>query len=211
MSQIAYDKAQEKRIGAFARRVQYRMSSAGARGASYLDIFQELCIAWCKARDAWKAEFQVPFEAYAMNGMRMHINRWAQEEIGFSHLTPVALDHGVTEDAGEMHEVITVADGDPETSFADADVKDYVLSRLTPRARLFVALLDSPPRFLVDAVAAGKAKAKHAKERGIHVVSPNNVTSAMVFDFMAASLTERTAINKELAKIATFMQKHQAR
>lgn len=211
MNQIVYDKAQEKRIGAFARRVQYRMSSAGARGASYLDIFQELCIAWCKARDAWKAEFQVPFEAYAMNGMRMHINRWAQQEIGFSHLTPVALDHGVTEDAGEMHEVITIADGDPETSAISADARAFVRSRLSGRARLFVDLLDNPPVFLVDAVRAGKAKAEHARARGIHIVAPSCVTSAMVFDFMAAPLTERTTINKELAKIATFMQKHQAR
>lgn len=207
MNQIVFDKAQQNRIGAFARRVHYRMSSAGARGASYLDIFQELCIAWCKARDAWKAEFQVPFEAYAMKGMRMHINRWAQSDIDFSHLTPVALDHGVGEDNGELHEVIAIASDSPAETVQVKDTRDYVLARLSRRARLFIELLDNPPQFLVDTVKAGKAKAESAKARGISVIVPNSVTAAMVFGFMEAKPTERTAIRQELDRMAARMQK----
>lgn len=211
MSQVAFDKKQEGYVGAFARRVQRRLSSAGGR-VSYQDIFQELCIAWCKARDNWNEEFKVPFQAYLMRGMHDHINRWAKSELGFAHLTPISLDAGSKgADDGQLHEVFSSDEATPEDNCASQDVRGFVLARLSPRTRLFVQLLDNPPVFLLDAVKAQQAKQEDARRRGIKIIISSRVTAAMVLDFMEASAAERTAINKELAKIADSVHNHQPR
>ena len=207
MSQIAFDEGQRRYIGAFAARVERRMKNAGARIGPG-DVFQELCIAWCKARDTWQSDLQVPFKAYLMRGMQLHINRWVDNEIGFSHLTPMSLDDDTRsrEGNGDLHAIITIAEGDPEAFCAGADAREYVLARLSARSRLFVELLENPPQFLVDALQAGKAKAAAAKARGLNIVTPNSVTTSMVFEFMQADPTERGVIYKELAKMAKMSE-----
>lgn len=207
MSQIAFDEGQRRYIGAFAARVERRMKSAGARIGPG-DVFQELCIAWCKARDTWRSDLQVPFKAYLMRGMQIHINRWVDNEIGFSHLTPMSLDNATVgeSDAG-LHEVITEKDHVTACDAVESkDAREFVLARLSPRARLFVELLDSPPVFMVDAVKAGKIKAAAAKARGLSVITPNSVTASMVFEFMQADPIERRVIYKELAKMAKMSE-----
>lgn len=195
----------DKMIRGFAGKVFRRAAQAGAASLCFEDIYQELCIAWCQARDSWKAEYNVPFGAFLNLGMRQYINRWVQGEIGHGQaasLETLGREGGAD---GSLHDILPDTGDLQDKTLADEDVKDYVLDRLTPRARLFIRLLDKPPQFLQDAAKARDAHVAYAREQGVSIFMQNGISAAMVLDFMEAGASERGKIYAELAeKSLTF-------
>ncbi|SER28857.1 DNA-directed RNA polymerase specialized sigma subunit, sigma24 family [Faunimonas pinastri] len=200
--EITYESSQPL-IRGFARKVLQRVHAAGARGVEFEDIVQELSIAWCLARDAWKAEYNVPFGAFLTRGMKNHINRFLADAIGDSHMTAISLDKNLGEDGegASLHSVFPDAAPLPEQSAIERDSLARVLRRLSPRARQFVELLENPPPELFAEIQAIKAKSEYARSRGINTYAPNQLTAGLIFDLMGANRVERQAIYHEVRSI----------
>lgn len=204
MSEITFTDEHNRYIWGFARRVERRIKAAGARGIEVEDIYNELVIAWCHARDGWNPNSGAPFLAYLTTGMRRHINRWAEREIGFSGFARTSLDGDSTngEAAFELHMAVPDGKPDAEEILQAKQVRAKVLPKLTPVTRRFVELFDDPPPELYEAVLESKARAAYAQERGVRNASIPNVTAALVFDLMGLNKIERTRISRELHKVA---------
>jgi len=200
---ITFTRDHDRVIRSFAFKVLKRAHSAGASSVSMDDIYQELCIAWCRARDAWDAQYGVPFLAFLNRGMHHHINRWVQSQIDNGRCVSLeAPVGGIGEEGTEKHDRIPDENGLAGIEeFELADFKDFVSARLSPRARTFLQLIAEPPQFLRDAVRQGQARASAGRARDINGFAPARVTAAMVFDFMDATNRERVAIYKELRKV----------
>jgi hypothetical protein len=137
--------------------------------------------------------------------MHHHINRWVQDQIDNGQCTSLDIMPGdePAEDSGGLHEAIEDDAGlSGIEAFERADTRDFVMNRLSPRARLFVDLIDKPPQFLLDAVQHSQARAQSGRGRDIAVFAVGRVTAAMVFDFMGLSKTDRAAVYRELALAA---------
>jgi DNA-directed RNA polymerase specialized sigma24 family protein len=184
----------------FAGQVTKRLMAMGST-TKYDDVLSECCIAWCMARDSWESERGVPFVAFLVRGMRNHVNQFANKEIfhhNGSHLDLDAPSDGFEDSEG--HEFIADRDAeDPEDTVILADRREKALKRLSPRARQFVELLESPPKCLVEIVSAMAARREFAIERGISSpATPRRVLPGLIFRFMGASRVEQTRISKEI-------------
>lgn len=197
--QIAFTPAHQKAIDNFAWKVWRRAQSGGARSLMLADIKQELCIAWCKARDSWKAEFNVPFGAYLVRGMQLHVNRWVQEEITEGHAA--SLDNE-TDEAASLYSAVPDGVEGQDVLLEAKERKMNMMAKMTPLTRQFVEFLDSPPAFLIEAVKDYQAFKRVAKSLDRDFAAPKGVTAAMVFDFMELYGYERSKIYRELAKLA---------
>jgi len=196
--------ASEKAIKSFSHRVMRRLRAAGDGGRAFSleDIQQELKIAWIKASDSYEPETGVPFQAYLMNGMRMHINREIEKHIERRHteVLAVSLNSTVGEDTGRA----TLADVIPDdrndfNAFEEDQHFEYAIRNLKPRARLFVTLLREQPDELMKEIICLKRKSDYGREQmGINSPATVRLAASTIFDFMDASNKERTEIMKEL-------------
>lgn len=197
---VEFSRDHERYMKAFAFKVRNRAFAAGAASVQFEDIYQELCIAWCKARDAFSPEYGVPFIAFLSRGMHLHINRWIQDQITEGqHLT---LDQPTTEDGeGVLHEVVPDKAPTPAEFAISEDMRQFVYSRLSKRARMFVEFLESPPEFLVEGLKAIRARAEYGRAKGIACIAPKQITASMVFEFMRVDRVERIEIYRELRSV----------
>lgn len=187
-------------INAFARRVLRRAQAAGGT-ATLEDIKSECAIAWCHARDSFDEAAGVPFLAYLRTGMRNHINRWIEKELREHNGSHVDFDAPTGED-GDGSRYDLVADRGAELADDVLEINDRrqkQLARLSPRARQFIELLESPPKALFDILNAMRERQQFAVSRGLPASPvPKRILTTLVFDFMGASHYERTSINAEL-------------
>jgi hypothetical protein len=195
----------EKIIRSFGRRVRRRFVAAGGRVLDQEDIDNELVIAFCLARDAWKPDRGVPFEPFLRLGMRQQINRWLDKQIEHSIVASESLDRDIgTGDVDGRMPMRTVgdqiaADGpDAEEALIEKTTRQRIVDGLSPRARLFVDLLIDPPAEFTAQIAAIQARARYARERGIAGFAPKTATAALIFDLMDAPSSERSAIYAEI-------------
>lgn len=214
-------KDQERLLHHTAIRVLRRVHAAGARSVTKEDIFQELAVAWCKARDNWNPNQNVPFVPYLMNGMMHHINRWVNHELRQFNIAPFALDASVSEDGTEdMHQAVpdhTVIPADDIV--VEKDLLDYLNDplrwrggpwrrrmKLSERARQFIQFLANPPVEMLDVVAGLEVRGEFARARGVTASAiPKRVTLSLIFDLMGATRFERASITKELARLCQIM------
>lgn len=201
----------EKTINSFANRVGRRLLAAGAPSHLMQDVKQELWIAWCKARDSYDETREASFKTYLWNGMRLHINRWVEENVSKRHGEVVALSLdaemlGEDEDA-KLSDVIPADDPLQDEIVEREDVWRYALRRLPPRARQFIQLLRDPPQCLLEQVRQIQAKAEYARSLGITMPTTSRVTTSMVFDLMGATRVEKMKIAAQIRKVGERMQR----
>lgn len=191
-------------INKYSWTVLRRLRAAGVRSAELDDIRQELLIAWMNARSKWNPELGVPFGPYLMNGMKMHIFRWAKYEIEETQFAPFSLDKPISEDGDATVGDQVAADEDKpiEQRMHEDALRKRVMDRLSGRAALFFLLLTDPPDELLDVFKAMRAKAAYAQKIGVPTFVPAQITEALIFDVMGASRPERTKLKKAVEAAA---------
>jgi DNA-directed RNA polymerase specialized sigma24 family protein len=189
-----------------ALRVQRRCRAAGAASIQLEDIMQELAIAWIQA-DANYQPGPVPFVAYLRRGCFNHVNRWLKSEIGEFMLAPTSLDKTTGEDGeNELHSAIPDTARPSDELLEEKELRDRALARLSPRARQFYEILESPPPELMSEVNNVQARAEFARSRGINTIAPTSLTAAQVFDLMGLTRAERNQVTAEIRAIGKVSQ-----
>ncbi|MBA8881770.1 sigma factor [Phyllobacterium myrsinacearum] len=193
-------KESERNVNSFADRVMRRLERAGAPLHLREDIRQELWIAWCKARDSWNPQKQAAFPTFLYNGMKMHINRWAEKHVSrrFAEVVAKSIDTPMTEDGAKLEEIIPSADPMPGSEFEENNYWEYAIARLKPRAKLFIQLLRDPPAELLKEVDALDARAEFGRSRGHTTFTMGGVTTTLIFDLMGAPRSERVKIAAQI-------------
>lgn len=200
----------KKTIDCFAWKVLRRVRAAGLRAVDYDDVKQELAIACIKAAQSWNSEVGVPFGPYLMNGMKMHINRWMDNQVYEDHNANVSLDHSYSDNGeGEstMLDYIPSSEQRADEALIDREKKALVMNRLSPRAQMFLNFLTNPPGELVDIFKAMRAKAAYAQKLGVSTFIPAQISESLVFDLMGASRSERTKLKHEVQAAACKVAK----
>jgi hypothetical protein len=194
----------QKVVERCAFRYLKRAHAAGARSVMLSDVVSELSLAWVIAREKFDPTQGVPFGAYLQLGMRNHINRWIDHQIGHA-ANAIDLDEEYGDEPGsDLHEA--VADTGPlqDDLLGDSQEFEDNIALLSPEARQFVELLANPPLALYEEMSAIQARAEFAKSRGISVGAPSHITGALVFDLMGAGRAERNKIYREVKHLARF-------
>ena len=215
----------EKLLRFIAFKVLRRVHAAGAATAQLEDIFQELCIAWCQARDKWNASHNVPFGAYLMRGMSHHINRWAQRELREHTIAPFDLDQSDSAHTGQigakphnglsLHEVIADESHEPiDEALITKDLRDYArnpirwrdmrLSEpLLPETEKYLDLMDNPPPALIKMISGIQMRAAYGrKQLGIPSASaPKRLTGGLIFDIMGIDPKCRVAVQDQVKRL----------
>lgn len=202
MHAAASYEANKRHIDSFSWKVVRRLHAAGVRALELADVQQELAIAWMKAAERWNPEIGVPFGAYLYRGMKLHINRWAETEVGASQFAPYSLDTMPTSTDNEqegLHDVIADTAETPEESCHYKMMRAEVGRFLSPTADLFLKMLEDPPPELVEIFRAKQAKAAYARSRGISCFEYRSITEALVFDLLDLGPYERKLIRQEIS------------
>ena len=201
-------KESAKAVSAFAGRVMRRLAKTDV-STSREDVEQELWIAWCVACQNYDPASGVPFLAYLRNGMRLHVNRWVEKhfERRQQELFALSFDmkgEGSEDDTecGTLNDIIPSAAPAPDAAIEHRSAVSWAMSRLSPRAQMFVSILESQPVELLDEIHKIESRVEYARERGIPAYFSHRLTAAMVFDLMGADRVERVRINKELGQLA---------
>ena len=154
-----------------AHKVKRRVFAAGARSVQFEDIFQELTIAWCLARDAWDESRGIPFQPFLIRGCYQHINRWVDEEMREHNIAPFDLDAPIpgSDSDDELGSIISPAMTDeklPDEQVIEKDLRSYLddpmrwrnrhnaAMQLSERTKQFLELLDAPSPELVEMMNA---------------------------------------------------------
>lgn len=196
--QIRYEDSQ-RQIQALAGKVLRRAHAAGARSVMREDIVSELAIAWCVARDKFDANRGVPFGAYLHKGMLDHINRWIQAQIDEAQGVSLDQPRGSDESAERsLEDVIPDARAILPDEHAERESRRrLVMKNLTGNTKLFVELIESDR--LDGILEAARSRSEFAKSRGLTPSPvPREVTSAMVFDLMGLSRSDRHEVLEDL-------------
>jgi len=187
-----------------------RCIAAGAKSVQREDVFQEMCIAWCLARDSWKPEItgddgqvkKIPFVAYLVRGVRNHVNRWIGKEIIQAN-DKLELDGsglGEESDGEDFHSV--VADScaaNPEEAAIEADDRRNIRNSLSAEARRFLEILENPPPALFVVLDAARSRREFAVARGVAAAgAPKKITTHLVFDLMGIDRGKRAKIVGEI-------------
>lgn len=193
----------EKVINRFAFRVQRRIRTLPQGVMSLDDIKQELWIAWCKARDNFEPSRGIPFEPYLRRGMINHINSVIKTQIEkFPEQTfALSLDAKVGDEDMTLMDVIPSSEKTAESFAEELSNWNKGISVLSPRAKLFVSILESQPEELLQECLLGGHKKAQAVKVGAPYVNQIRITSQMVFDLMGASTSERRKIVMEVERV----------
>jgi DNA-directed RNA polymerase specialized sigma24 family protein len=207
----------EKLLKFIAHKVMRRVHAAGAASIQFEDIFQELAVAWCQARDKWDQSRCVPFGPYLMRGMSHHINRWVQRELRQHTMAPFNLDAELDgeffADNRSLHDVLpdeTIAS--PEDSLITQDTRDYardpLRSRgksepLLPETEMLLDLMESPPPALMNVIKGIQARAVYGRDTlGIpRTCAPVRLTTALVFDVMGVHPKCRKEVHQQIERL----------
>ena len=178
-----------------------RCVSAGAASVLQEDVYQEMCIAWCIARDKWDANTQVPFTAYLVRGIRNHVNRWIDKEIIQAH-DKLDLDASGddSKDMEDMHSLVADRSAqNPESAAIEQDDRRNQELLLSAEARQFIGFLESPPPALFQVLEGMKARRAYAEQRGIAVGgAAKKITANLIFDLMGCDKPLRDKVVKEI-------------
>lgn len=199
-AQVAFEE-HSRLLHFIAAKVLRRVWSAGAKSVSHDDIFQELCIAWCVARDKWEPSYNVPFSAYLSRGAFQHINRWVDSQIGQATLAPISIDtsgHDWNGEASALHDAIPSADKPIDEVVIEKDFFEKVRSNLSPLALLVLDLWNEPPPELVEEAKALQTRAQFARSRGITAVHGGRFDITTVMNFMGLNLAQRRVVYAEI-------------
>jgi len=195
----------ERLLRSMASKFHRRATAAGAASLQIDDVFQEMCVAWCQARDAYNSNYQVPFTAFLVRGVRNHCNRWINKQIteGQDRLN---LDEGGEGTDQEHHSFVADAGAiSPEDAAIDADHLAVQREILSPLAQKFLEILENPPPAIYRILDAMQAKRAYAQSRG---VTPGfyfkQIKAPLVFELMGLDMATREKLKKELQLYAAL-------
>lgn len=203
-------KDSEAAIKSFASRVLQRLRAAGAKTEQFEDIIQELSLIWCNCCQTYDPASGATFNTYLHGGMRLYINSWVRKHVDQRHAEVIALDldgFGPSGDGGEdegtLGDALPSEIASPDEVIANLQSLDYVKSRLSERAQMFVTILNDQPQELLNEVMKLEDKAAYAKEhRGITINLSHRLTYVMILDLMGASRGERKQILDEVTAVS---------
>ncbi len=203
-------KACERMVRSLSYRAMRRIPRASF--LSREDLEQELWCALCKARDAFNPALGIPFGAYAYRGMLQHLNRYIEKHIWrFAEGTmALSLDAEMTTEDGSTATLgEAIASDAPPVIKGITEESNYkmALSRLSPRAQKFVAILHEQPEAIIREVMLGEDKLEHAKKIGAPYLPPKRITASLVFDLLGAGTTERRKILTEVEDMGMRMSR----
>lgn len=186
-------------IRAFAWRALSRAVAAGSV-VELDDVISECKIAWVQASRTYDEANGTPFLAYLRTGMKHHINRWIDRELREHNGSHLEFDRPAGDDDCDLHGIIADTSAEmPDEILALRDRREKQLAKLSPRARQFIEMLESPPKALYDILTALKKRQEYAIERGLPAAPvPRRILTTLVFRFMDCSRLEQTRINDEL-------------
>lgn len=202
-------KLDEKQISAFAYKVLKRVHALGAKSQTIDDIKSELWIAWCIACENYDPNGGASFSTYLYSGMRLHINRWVEKSFTRFHGETIAfsLDAPLGEEGSSLSEIVP-SHGELQSDAVEREsCYDFVMSRLSERAKTYVSLLKDTPQEVSEQIQALDAKRAHARSLGITAPVPTDINSAILFDLMGASRFERQSIMNEIRNISDLVSR----
>lgn len=192
----------KRQIERFAYRVGRRLAAAGAPSHLIEDVKQELWIAWLKACERYDPQGGASFSTYLANGMRLHINRWVDDNVSHRHAEVVALSidfqMGDDEDGGSLEAVLPDRQPSPEETLMEKIDLERALEDLPPRAAQFVRLLADPPAALFEQLFAVQARSAYGSKLGISSPVRAHISSGLIFDLMGATRLERSSIFRQI-------------
>ena len=199
----------EKAIKVFSFKVMRRLRAAGEDGRAFSleDIQQECRIAWIIASQNYQAESGVPFQAYLIRGMRLHINRLIEKQFERrrEEAVSLSLDADVSNDgdnSSSLSEVIADESISDITDFEEDQHFAYVTRKLKPRSLQFIQILREQPAELLREVRSLRDRSDYARESmGINSPQSNRLAASNIFDLMGANNSERTEILREIRSL----------
>ena len=187
-------------INAYAWKVLRRVHAAGWRHISLEDVQQELGIAWMRANKSYNPQAGAAFKTYLYQGMRLHVNAWLRSE-AYSVGGSLSLDEtsfGAEGDDGSLHEVIAAPGVAQDEELVEKQTEARVMARLSPLSQLVLRLLQNPPDLLVQEFRAMRAKYDYARERGMIIALPTEISLTVIFMFLGLSRTLRGNVRREI-------------
>jgi len=213
MTRIQYRDTKESKaqIDAFAHKVLRRLHGLGARTQTLDDVQQELWIAWCKACEQYDPTCGASFKTFLYRGMQLHINRYVEKNFERFHDETIALSlegsPAENEDDAMLGDVVPDERELQNEELEREDMFAYAASRMSPRARQFMTFLKEQPKELLEELRNIEKKGDYAKSSGLSFAVPRRITTAMVFDLMGASRSERHKILEEVAQLGRLIAK----
>lgn len=180
-----------------------RALAAGMRGVQLEDLMQEASIAWLLACKSYDPARGVPFLPFLKRGLQFHINRWLKYEIDECHNASASYDMTIgDDDSAPVSEIIADARHIPQDEQVSRKQNwTLIASHLSPLARRYIELLESPPPELMAELKAVMAKAERGRAMGLTRFAPVRVSSDLIFRIMGLNNYERAKITKEVQKV----------
>jgi DNA-directed RNA polymerase specialized sigma24 family protein len=201
--EITFDQ-HKKIINYLARRIKRRLSAVKAHSITYEDIVQELSVAWCIARNSWDQKLGVPFVPYLRRGMYNHINRWVEREKLQRLIAPCDLDADSND--AQLHEILADEYNVPaDERLIRENIRSTIIDRLSPRAKMFVDMLESPPPEIMTEFNAVRQRAAYGRERGLKSIAPKTIAASLIMDLMGCSYAERHSIYAEIRSVTELV------
>ena len=198
----------ERLLRSMASRFHRRATAAGASSLQIEDVFQEMCIAWCHARDAYNENYAVPFTAFLVRGVRNHCNRFLKRQIteGQDKVNLDDAGKNADETMDDYHSIIADQNAvSPEAATIDADHRAVARELLSPLAQKFLEILESPPPAIYQILDAMQAKRAFAESRGVMPgFAFRTLKAPLIFDLMGLDRTARDKLKRELQTYAAL-------
>lgn len=155
----------ERLLASLAHKAVRRAEAAGIV-VEFDELFQEAKITFFRARDLFEPEHGVKFSTYLWRAVRNNLNALSKKA-GFIQSRTDSLDRTIGEDEeGSLHDVIPASIETMDERLERLEAESEMFSRLSPEARMVVAVLDSPPPELVKEIRRMEAFRKLCVEKG---------------------------------------------
>ncbi|CCG43327.1 sigma factor [Magnetospirillum molischianum] len=189
-------------ISLCAFKAHRRLVAAGC-STTFDDVFQEMSLTFVRAARSFDPNKGVAFSTFLVRACWNNVNRMAKGEVSHVGLSLDSQSWGEDGDEEGLHEQFADENAvNAEEALEEAQHRERILNDLSPLTRRFVELLDSPPDAVIRELVALRARAEFARRRGIEPSPvPKSVTSAFVARVMGLSLSERTKVYGELARV----------
>lgn len=196
-------KTVDKLVKKYAHKVMRRLVGANTSFLHFADVEQELWVAYSMARDSYNPEMGAKFSTYLVRGMLLHINRVLNVQLFWKPELTYALSLNTPQDDENDATLESVTPGQTNTE-AEIEAKlnyEFALTRLKPKARIFVRLLQEQPEELCAEVLKGHQKAEHGRAMGITVAIPRKLTARMIFDLLDYTPQDRKQVLAEVGQL----------
>lgn len=168
------------------------------------DVYQELVVTFCMAKDGFDASKGYKFSTYLVTSMYRQFNRFAEPLIqGRSLISSVeeleAFSAGDDGDAPSMYELVDSNEPTPEDIYASKKDRMATLRGLSNDTKRVVRSLIDPSDLLLEAYEAKKAQVNHGIELGIKTMQINeDITFGFILEQQPISRAAKLGVRTEI-------------